>query len=450
MALSIIQSLLVPKLLGYSQYGFWQLFLFYTSYVGFFHFGLADGIYLINGGKARDVIDKKSINSQFFFGLAFQILFALVIVTLSLSGAFGRERDFVIFWTGVYLVIQNAATYLGYVFQAMNETKLFSYSCILERFMFLVPLVALLVSGNVSFEPYVYAYCFSSCCQVAYCLYYARDFLSSGLERPGVAIREGLRSIRIGSKLMVANIASQLILGFARFTIDAVWGIETFGKLSLALSLVNFFLAIIGQASMVLFPALRQSEESQIVLFYRTARDMMTLFLPIIYVLFFPLVWILGLWLPAYADSFRYFALLVPICVFESKMAISCTTLFKVRREETILLKINIITTLASALGTAVSAYAIDSAYAVLGVVVACIVGRSFWSEWHFNREFCLTAHAASCAEILLTVLFSALTLAFSYQVAFILFTCAYALFLFLFRNRASELLRGIIRLRKR
>ena len=74
MLLSIVQSLIVPKLLGTEQYGYWQLFIFYIGYVGFFHLGLNDGVYLIKGGQSRDQIDRRSVNSQFVFALSFQLV----------------------------------------------------------------------------------------------------------------------------------------------------------------------------------------------------------------------------------------------------------------------------------------------------------------------------------------------------------------------------------------
>ena len=35
LALSVIQTMIVPKLLGVEQFGYWQLYIFYVSYVGF-------------------------------------------------------------------------------------------------------------------------------------------------------------------------------------------------------------------------------------------------------------------------------------------------------------------------------------------------------------------------------------------------------------------------------
>lgn len=51
MFVSAILLLVLPNLLGETEYGYWQLYLFYTSYVGFFHLGLVDGIYLRIGGN---------------------------------------------------------------------------------------------------------------------------------------------------------------------------------------------------------------------------------------------------------------------------------------------------------------------------------------------------------------------------------------------------------------
>ena len=50
MLMSIMMSLFVPKLLNVTNFGYWQLFIFYYGYVGFFHFGLNDGVYLKYGG----------------------------------------------------------------------------------------------------------------------------------------------------------------------------------------------------------------------------------------------------------------------------------------------------------------------------------------------------------------------------------------------------------------
>jgi O-antigen/teichoic acid export membrane protein len=448
MVLSIVMSLLVPKVLGVEQYGYWQLFIFYIGYTGFFYLGLNDGIYLVEGGKTRDEINKRSINSQFLFGTSYQLLFGLLIVLIALAGGFGLEREFVITWTAIFLVLNNSGGFLGYLFQAMNETKIYSLSCILERVVFLLPLAVLLLNRVNSFEPYVYAYAFSTSCKLVYCIWHYRDFLNSGLESISTAVREACVNIRIGIKLMFANIASQLILGVARFVIDGVWGIATFGQLSFSLSMVNFFLAFVTQASMVLFPALRQSDEEDVIKFYNSARDILGLVFPVVYILYFPMVLLLNKWLPQYTDSFIYLPLLLPICVFDSKMNITCTTFFKVRRQESLLLRINIVTASVSCVLTLCGAYVFHSVLFIIGGVVLALIGRSVVSERFIASDLGVSGSSGtqiSLGEIVLTVVFVALALLTSYMTAMLGFICAYALYLWAFRERVRGLLSKVL-----
>lgn len=65
LVVSTLVTLIVPKLIGVEDYGFWQLYMFYSTYVGFFHFGWNDGIYLRYGGEKYESLDKP----KFFLSL---------------------------------------------------------------------------------------------------------------------------------------------------------------------------------------------------------------------------------------------------------------------------------------------------------------------------------------------------------------------------------------------
>lgn len=445
MCVSVVTTLLVPKVLGVEQYGYWQLFIFYSTYVGFCHLGLNDGVYLVHGGEPRSEINKQSINSQMLVGCVFQILIAVAALLFLAGSDMDGDRSFILGCTALYMVVKNTALYLGYVFQAINETKLYSFSCILERVCFLAPLLLLLLLQVKSFEGYVLVYLVSGTVQLLFCIWFARDFLSSGMEPPGLALRETVASIRIGIKLMLANIASQLVLGIARFAIDAAWGIETFGKLSLSLSMVNFFLAFVSQASMVLFPALRQGGTEDQRRFYRASRDGMSLAFPLVYLLYFPLRWFLSVWLPAYADSMTFFIFLLPICVFDSRMNISCTTLFKVRREEKTLFLVNIVTTLLSTSGTLAGIYILHSVYAVIFAVAVAITARSVFSERLLSRRIGVEPGLSlSLGELILTGIFLGSTLCLADLPAITVFSISYLLFLLVNKDKVLEMVRRL------
>ena len=402
MLVSVVTTLVVPKVLGIEQYGYWQLFLFYTSYVGFFHLGLNDGVYLVNGGVSRNKIDKSAIKSQFLIGTLFQFAVGtLALVVLLLSG-FGSERQYIFICTVIYMVVKNAALYLGYVFQAINETKLYSISCISERCAFVIPLAFLLLKGVAHFEGYVLVLLTSSLVQLVYCCWKARDFLRAPVLGLCDSLARCVTSVRAGIKLMFANIASMLILGFARFVIDGVWGIEAFGKLSLALSLVNFFLAFVTQVSMVLFPELRRVDEVEIKVFYKKIKVVSSRFLPILYVLYFPLSSLMGMWLPDYAASLQYLVYLLPICVFDANMNLTSATIFKVLRQEDKLFRINVLSAGLSIVFATVGAYIFKSVDFVIFGATISIIWRSVYSDKVILNEFSTDDESRLSTKLLL------------------------------------------------
>lgn len=447
---SVAMSLIVPKVLGVTTYAYWQLFVFYTSYSGLFQFGLNDGIYLIEGGKTRDQINKKAVNTQFSVAVLIQFVIGACIAAIAAVMAPEPERFFVLIAFGVYTFIFNLQGFLGYVYQAINETRLFSLASIIERLFFLLSMFALVVFGVDSFIPYIIFYSTSKMISLVYCAYQARDFLFAGHLGLRKALPLASGSIKVGIGLMVANVASMLILGLMRLLIDGAWGIEVFGRVSFALSMVNFFITFVAQASMVLFPALRQGTESERRLFYRVVRDLLEILLPVVYLLYFPMVAVLVLWLPQYATSMVYFAFLLPICVFDTKMDICCTTYFKVLRKERLLLVVNVTTCACSAIASSLGVYLLSSLDAVLAGVVVCIMGRSLWSERYLNKHLGVPGSAVAVEEVVLTLAFVLLSTQLPALVAFACYAFFYFIYLVINRDKAAELVNRIKRLMPR
>lgn len=427
---SVLMSFLVPRLLGVSEFGYWQLFLFYGSYVGLFLLGLNDGIYLIHGGQHREIIDRQSVSSQFAVGAGLQLVVASLMIGYALLLMPTGERRFVFVCAAIYLIVSNLSGFLGFAFQAMNETRLYSTSIMVGKVSFLVPLVVLLALRVGVFEPYVVAYLLAQSAALLYCVCRGWDLISA----PKMPVRAGLAqaiiSIRVGSKLMLANIAGMLILGVCRLCIDARWGISAFGEVSFSLALVSFFLMFVSQLAMVLFPALRAAEEDYLRPVLMTLRELLSLGLPVVYLLYFPIRGFLGVWIPQYEASLDLLALLLPISVFDSRMSLVATTYFKVRRRESLLLAINVTAMVVSAVGTIVAVLVFDSAFAAIAVAVASIVWRSLYSETRMLRDLHVGTNHRGGQEVVIAFLFVVCALVLPTAVGFAICVLAYACFL--------------------
>lgn len=119
---SILVSLLIPKTLGIEEFGFWQLFIFYTQYSGFLHLGLLDGIYLREGGKHYKELDFRSLGAQFRIFLIWQFIIIIPFIILGLNSS-DINRTIIIISSCIYAIINNTFTFFQYILQAVNEIK---------------------------------------------------------------------------------------------------------------------------------------------------------------------------------------------------------------------------------------------------------------------------------------------------------------------------------------
>ncbi len=384
--LSILTSLILPKFFDKVNYGYWSLFLFYTGYTGFFHFGLNDGVYLKIGGIEYEDMDKKLLGGQFWFGALFQSVIAVGITLWAVFTQDGIDTEFVFIMTAVYMLLYNLTLYLGCVFQAANETRLYSMSVMIDKIVFMVSILALFVLKSSDYKTYVWLYMLAKLCAMIYCVYKGRAVVFAGRTAFKTVAVEALDSIKIGINLTIANIASNLILGGGRFIIDRYWGIEDFGEVSFSLTLTNFFLLFVSQISMVLFPALRQIDEKRQKDLFAMSKHVLNVVLPVVFLVYIPAKEILKLWLPQYRVSLAYMAILLPMCIFDGKMNLVCATYFKVLRKEKFLLFVNLFSMALSIALSIVGAYCLHSINSIILFMVCSIGVRYFISQFYLER----------------------------------------------------------------
>lgn len=443
---SFFMSLIVPKLLGVSEFSYWQLFIFYSGYVGFFHFGLNDGIYLKYGGKPLEELDGNLLGSQFWISTLIQTIMAGCISAYALFFVDNNARIFVFLTSAICMIIVNASGFIGYIFQAVNLTKLFSLSVIIDKVFFLFSVLILLLFREQHFEVFVILYIVSKLISLVYCLCKGKSVIFTNFQRIGKTLNEIWKNMMIGINLMVANIASMLILGLGQFFIDHKWGIETFGKFSFSLQLTNLFLIFLAQFSMVLFPALRQLEAQSLYQFYRKIRDTFSIMLTAIPLLYVPISFILGLWLPQYTESLRYMIILLPLCIFEGKMQALGNTYLKVLRKERILLMINIVAMVLSLLLILISVYFIQSTTLVVLSMVIAIMLRSIIADYYLSRKLSILDTNHLLGEIILSVIFISTTWFLPEFLSFSIYLVSYIIYISFNKKIVKQLTEPFLR----
>ena len=326
--------LLVPKLVGVEEYGYFQLFLFFIGYVGFFHFGWADGIILRYAGERWERLNRPRFAGQTAFFLLFEIsLWGLFCFASWICGEEG-SRLYVLLSTGLCAVLVLANTFFRFILQATNRIRAFAFLTLSERLTYLLLVLIGLVLKERSFHFYIATYIGAQSISLAVAVFFCRDIIQTRPERWQNIWRETRICLVVGSKLMVANIASMLILGVLRFGIERVWGVATFGKVSLLLSAISFLFIFVNAVSTVLLPSLRGETDDRLRELYFPLRCRLSWFLLLSFAFVWPVQEIAMWGLPAYADALNLLPLVLPVCLYECTVNLTTGTYLKVLRME--------------------------------------------------------------------------------------------------------------------
>lgn len=453
MIVSAMVVFVVPKLIGIEEYGYWQLFMFYSSYVPFFQLGWTDGIYLRYGGERKESLNNQLFYSQFILLLGSQILIAILMVMFSKEFIHDYNKAQIIRLTSSYMILVNTRYLFTYILQATNRFKEFSRIIICDRFIYAVMIIITLLLGVRKYQILIYADLVGKVISLLLSIYVCRDFALLNINKFKVYWNETLNNIRAGIKMMFSNTASMLIIGFIRLGIERTWDVAIFGKVSLTLSISNFMMIFINAVGVIMFPMLRRTEEDKLSKIYNILSKSYSFLIFGILFLYYPLKEILLIWLPAYSDSLVYMALLFPISVYEGKMALLINPYLKTLRKESLLLKINVAGFLVSIVASLTTSFVIQNLnLAVLSIVIVLGV-RCILSELILSRILNINVASNIIIETILVIIFIILGWMENSLVSGLVYLLVYSVFLYSNRyaiQKSVELIKSNVNLEKK
>jgi O-antigen/teichoic acid export membrane protein len=446
--LSIIVStvliLIVPGFIGADDYGYWQLYIFYTSYISYMSLGLTDGAYLRYGGCEYNELNKPVFVSQYWFLVTFDIVVNFSIALFYGSISTDTSKTIVVFLTCLTGILVVPRSLLTFMLQATNRIKEFSIIIILERIIYFILVIIFLLSGIRQFEYLIYADVIGKFFSVLYSFFVCKELVFGKFAPIKISMREIWLNISVGSRLLFANFANILIIGIVRFGIEKNWGIETFGKVSLTLSISNMLMLFINALAVILFPALRRTSEQYLPAIYKMMRIIIIIPLLGLLIFYYPAKVILSAWLPQYAESLTYMALLFPMCLYESKMLLLINTCLKTLRKEKLMLVINLITVGISVVLTFISVFILNSLNLTILLIIFLLAFRSVIAELCLTKVFKIQVKKDIILEIIMTVFFIFVSWYLNIRVALIAYSIAYVVYLISKKNDIVYLLDNI------
>ena len=210
--ISLINGFVLPKYLAVETYAFIKMFQLYIQYIGFFHLGFIDGVYLEIGGQNIKDLDKEKLNSQIMFFLIFQSIMSALSL---LVGVIINDNIFIIF--ALNIIPLNLATLYKYIYQATGEFK--RYSNILNLTSILTLSVNLILLFVFKVQNYVLYLAFTSIVNIIIVFIINKGinhFLTLHFAF-GFNLKEQFTYIYNGFFLMIGNFSSIILTSMDRW-----------------------------------------------------------------------------------------------------------------------------------------------------------------------------------------------------------------------------------------
>lgn len=380
LTVSLVLNLIVPKYIDEYQYAYWQTYMLYISYVGILHFGILDGIVLRYSQYDYEELNKPLIRSQFVTLLIIDTLITTATVVIAAIFTSGITQTIVVL-VAFGIVTRNIFTYTSYTLQITNRINKYAFLVIGQRVFYGIGFLSLLACGIRNFAIFCIIDLGADLFGILLGSRFNKGLYFGSIPNLKVIISETKVNFSAGILLLIANWASNLLIGSAKMVVQWRWDALLFGKISFAFNVSNLFLTFVTAISIVLFPSLKRMNQEVLPTVYRKIRGTISPLLFLVMLFYFPGCIILREWLPKYAESLNYLGIILPIIVFSSKVGLLTNNYLKAYRKENIMLKINVFSIFVGFLLYLGCAYVLNNVHLLLLGIVVVIMMRSILSE---------------------------------------------------------------------
>jgi len=444
-ALLAILLLLLARYVPKEEYGYYQLYLFFSSYLGYLSFGLADGLFVRFSGRPLGAIPARSVWTHFFVlvAVAGGLLTLLCLFAPHFFGlAQPVEALRLACLSSFFFLLRSLLTF---VFQAANDSTLFAKATVLERLIHFVGGVSVLAADIKAFDAFVWTDVLARVIGFSYTLLVAlRNFPYSPPNR--ASLGDVKVSLRRGIFVNMAALATVLVAAIPRFAAERGFGVEAFAEVSLAFSLQNILLTVIAPVSLVMLPSIRRLPRETLSDAYRAAWDLVIPTLMLAPVLYFPLTWMARVWLSHYSQLPGFIGALTPLVVFEVRTRVFSIPFLQALHKERWLVVINVAALCIAALSSAYAVSVANSPRALVLTITFTIMCRALALEFLTERTLRVSRRSDTLAVTALTLLFLVSTQSASATWSWALLGGGWILYLFAHRRSFVGAIRGVTR----
>lgn len=298
LAFNLLTNFLLPKYLSVESYASIKTFQLYTTYIGIFALGCADGMYLRYGGKQLASIETRELKTGISSFRLFMFAESLILIPLSFV-----VKDKIIIAFAMTILSVNMANYYKNLYQSVGEFKRYSHILNWTTIAnFAINMLLLFGVRTDNYFLYLIGYVIVDAV-IWIILELNVHSLISGKnigKSSGFSAKLVIGDVRMGFLLMVGNFSNILLSSMDRWFVKALMDSAQFAYYSFAVSMEGFLNVAITPITTTLYNYFCNHMEIEDVV---RVRRYVLLFGTVIVAAAFPAKFVIEIFLNNYIES---------------------------------------------------------------------------------------------------------------------------------------------------
>ena len=407
--ISMLISFILPLFLSVEGYGYWQLYVLYSGYAGILAFGFNDGIHLNYAGRDYDqsLWHEESTYIRFLTVMSIieTVIVNIVLVFLHFDA---KTKYWVLVLTSLNILPTILCGMISYINQSSMRYRQYAIGHIVERVVFVVFMLILIVIGVKNPLVYIGMYTMSKYFTIVYHIITSSEAFKAVPTKLSTIKAPIKSNFSSGIVLMVATTLNTSIIIFSRLLVEHKFGIAEFSAYSFSLHTLTVASQFIVAVTAVFYPILKRCDDSKFRNAYKSFDESSSILSALLLLTYYPAAILIAMVYKKYSSVLSYLFIVYPLFIFQCKSNLLIINTYKVKLQT---LKMLIMNAIGVFINVVLTMIAYLTTKSVTVIAIATLLGFIIWyyiCQIEIHKQYGWGFDAIDFSDLLVTVVFIA------------------------------------------
>lgn len=420
-------------------YGYAKTFTLYLGYVGFFHFGFNDGIYINYGKYDYETLPREKFRSYFKFLTCFQVIVATMVCIITCITTKDANRIAIDIFLCINIVLVNLTCYFEFICQIVRKFKFYSKNMVVSKILYIASVLVMVIfrKSFTDYDKLVGFMFIQTAINLVILLIYIREFkeINFGKKKQFKLIKEDIKkNINVGFFIMLGNFVSIIIIGVDRIVIDTmqkmnmVFTMDDMAMYSFAVSLLSMVYVIINGIKSVAYPYLTRSKEEDLGKNYIKMKTILFILLGYCLSAYFIFVILITKGFVKFIPALSITAIIFPTIIISGEINIVTCNYYKILKLKKEYTKNSIVAVSISLIAIAIAVVCFKSMEAIAMSSLISFYIWGIYGDRFFEKTLKINTRKHHIAQLLTVLLFLAMSKVKLWYIAMIIYILIFTL----------------------